>query len=461
MKPFAQVLSDSEIYQIHIASMELLSDVGFAVHEDEALDIYEKGGAIVDRETRVAKFPVQMVNEALAKCNPYINLYNTDNTLAMAVGGENVYMGTVGYASYGHDWRNDVVRETTCESFAEVMRVCEVLPYPQFMMYPGCPTDIPIEKSDRYQAKIALLNSKKPCIPQSYGRRETIDIIEMAAIAHGGMDNLVAHPSIAFLITCTSPLVIRLDAAETIIESAKLQIPLAIESGPMIGATSPLTRASGIALQNAEVMAHIILAKLVNPLVPIIYGSWCRLFDMRFGNVSLGCPELALMRVANAQMARYYRLPVFGGGCLSDVNSIDAQLGWEKMLTSVVPALGHCNMISGMGMIGQEDTFSCECMVLDNEVAEIVMHLLKGFKIDEEHLALDVIREIGHGGTQFVSTKHTKRHYKEEVFLPKLSDRSVPAEWVNDGAKNVSVVAKEQVAAYLEKWERPDIPDDA
>ena len=46
----------------------------------------------------------------------------------------------------------------------------------------------------------------------------------------------------------------------------------------MTGATSPATLVSAVALANAENIAHIVLAKIVNPNVPVIYASWCRLF---------------------------------------------------------------------------------------------------------------------------------------------------------------------------------------
>ena len=92
--------------------------------------------------------------------------------------------------------------------------------------------DVPVELSDRYQAKVGFLTTKKPLIPQAYGAQEARDIIKMASLVVGGMDQLREKPNMAMLVTCTSPLVVRKDAGETVVETAKAGVPLFIESGP-------------------------------------------------------------------------------------------------------------------------------------------------------------------------------------------------------------------------------------
>lgn len=459
MRPFVQTLSPEEVHAVHMASMELMEKVGFECLDEESFDYYEQGGCIVDRETNMVRIPVGVVNEYLAKCAPSVTLYNSDGSKAFTVGGEDVHFGTVGFANYAKDWKTDVIRECLLEDYEDILKLADVLDYPEFVLPPGQPVDVPVELSDRYQALLGFITTKKPMIPQAYGKQEAEDIIKMASLVVGGMDRLREKPNFAMLVTCTSPLVIRKDAGETVVACAKEGVPLFIESGPMTGATSPATLVSAVALANAENLAHIILAKIVNPLTPVIYASWCRLFDMRYGNVSLGCPELAVMRVANAQMAKYYKLPSGGGGTLTDANTVDAQLGWEKMLTAVVPALGHCNMILGMGIIGQENTMSCECLMMDSEIARISQHVLKGMTVDEERLAVDLIKEVGPAATTFVSSKHTKKYYPLEQLLPRLTDRSVPAEWVKKGSKDCSMAAKELVEKYMSQYKKPVLPE--
>ncbi len=56
---------------------------------------------------------------------------------------------------------------------------------------------------------------------------------------------------------------------------------------------------------------------------------------------------------------------------------------------------------------------------------------MQGIVIDDETLALDVIRAVGPGGN-FLTQKHTLRHMRE-VFLPQFMDRRPYNEWQAKG----------------------------
>lgn len=458
MQPYVQVLSRNEIQMIHMDSLEMLEKIGVEVKHQESLELLEQAGAVVDWKAKRVYVPAQLINETLAKCRPSISFYNSDGTRSMVVGGNNVYFGTVGFATNVLDWRTGEIRDATLQDYEEIVKLTEVLDFPQFILTPTQPTDVPVEVGYRYQAKVGLLTTRKPLILRSYGAKEARDIIKMAAGTVGGIDRLRLKPNIAMLVCITSPLVVREDACETIIETAKAGIPLFIESGPMTGATSPGTLAGTVALANAEILSSIALAKIVNPVVPVVYASWSRIFDTKFCNVSLGCPEFGLMRIATSQMAKFYNLPSGGGGTLTDSNALDTQLGYEKMMTTLLPALSRTNMILGMGIIGQENTLSCESLVVDSEVAIHVDRVLKGIKVDEEHMGYEVIERAVTGETSFGADPLTTKYYRDEHLLTRLTDRSVPTEWKNQGSKDMGCRAREFVERLLNEYERPELP---
>ena len=51
------VFSEDELEDIHLATLEVLQKTGVFVGDDEAMEIYEGAGAIVDRKTGVVKIP--------------------------------------------------------------------------------------------------------------------------------------------------------------------------------------------------------------------------------------------------------------------------------------------------------------------------------------------------------------------------------------------------------------------
>jgi trimethylamine--corrinoid protein Co-methyltransferase len=82
----------------------------------------------------------------------------------------------------------------------------------------------------------------------------------------------------------------------------------------MSGASSPMTLAGTLVVHNAEVLSGIVLAQLVNPGTPCVYGSSTTIFDMTHATATVGAPEFGMLNAALAELAHYYEVPVTVGG---------------------------------------------------------------------------------------------------------------------------------------------------
>ena len=145
-------------------------------------------------------------------------------------------------------------------------------------------------------------------------------------------------------------------------------------------------------------------------------------------------------------------LPLIAGFIGSDAKYPDHQRGWEKALNTVVQALAGPNFILVHGGIYDELLWSPVVAVIDNEMLKFVARLLEGMRIDDETLAIDLIKEVGPVG-QFLNKKHTKEWWRREHVLLNVSDRSSYAEWVENGAKDIIERAKAKTREILEKHE--------
>ena len=105
----------------------------------------------------------------------------------------------------------------------------------------------------------------------------------------------------------------------------------------------------------------------------------------------------------------------------------DFQTGHEKTITALLPALAGANLIYGMGMIEMGMTLDFGQLVLDNEVAKMVKHAVNGIPVNDETLAVDVIKEIGIG-KDFLSHETTYRHMRS-TSAPKIFDRTMREDW--------------------------------
>jgi trimethylamine--corrinoid protein Co-methyltransferase len=84
-------------------------------------------------------------------------------------------------------------------------------------------------------------------------------------------------------------------------------------------------------------------------------------------------------------------------------------------------------------------------MLMDCEIYSIVRQMMQGIVVDDETLALDVIRAVGPGGN-FLTLKHTRRHMRE-LFVPQYMDRRPYNEWQEkrDGAADWATARARQI----------------
>ena len=59
---------------------------------------------------------------------------------------------------------------------------------------------------------------------------------------------------------------------------------------------------------------------------------------------------------------------------------------------------------------------------------------MRGFEITDETLALDVIENVGPGG-DFLSERHTLKHFRKELWRPMYMNKDPPEAWKKKGAK--------------------------
>ena len=61
----------------------------------------------------------------------------------------------------------------------------------------------------------------------------------------------------------------------------------------------------------------------------------------------------------------------------------------------MLPALAGANVIYGLGMLELGITFDFAQLVIDNEIAEMIKHVVKGIDVNDYTMATNVIKEVG------------------------------------------------------------------
>jgi trimethylamine--corrinoid protein Co-methyltransferase len=133
-------------------------------------------------------------------------------------------------------------------------------------------------------------------------------------------------------------------------------------------------------------------------------------------------------------------------------------MGHEKTLTGLMAALAGANLIYGPGMLESGITFDFAQLVLDNEIAKMIKHTVKGFSVNKEALAVDVIKEIG-PAKNFLTHAHTLKHMRSQS-EPELIDRKGIEDWKAAGGTDIYRRAQDKVKRILENHKPEPLMED-
>jgi trimethylamine--corrinoid protein Co-methyltransferase len=450
MKPGVfEVLSQKELELIDSETLRILDESGVKVLHKRGLDLLEGIGCRVDRSSGTACIPSSVVRKTLEKVPGLFSLYGRNTDFRLDLGEDNVCFGPGGFAVFVEDMNTGERRRAVRKDLVEHLKVSDGLRGCEFNHVNVFPSDIPEKTADLHMWADTFVYQTKPIMNENYNVRSVDALVEMGAVIRGSEKNLIDKPMVCLDVCVLSPLSHVGRQVDLLLAGAKYGLPISINSGPIAGATSPVTLASAVTLANAEILRAIVIAYSAGPIAPVLYGSWSRHMDMRTGNVTMGGPEFALLKICTSQMGKYYGIPTRGGGALSDSLACDAQAGYEKMLTTLIPAISSLNYISGMGLNETENLQSLTQLVIDNEIVMIVKRILKGIKVDTDHLAVDLIISKG-PGSHFLDTDHTLTFFREELYSPELSNRAAYEKWSEQGSFPVDKKAAQRARELLQ-----------
>jgi len=308
------VFTESELDDLHLGTLEVLERTGVFVEADDARAIFKDGGCSVDAETRVVRVPPHVVEAAIASSPSKYVLCGRDpkNDVLMEPGRVAFTNFSEGIAVVDVD--TGEVRECTLKDVGDIARLNDYLSEMDTHEISVGARDVPPETAAVHNTEAQLLNTTKPLGIGPLSGVECNAILRMCAEVVGGADELRARPIVYGGVCPVSPLKLPKDATEVIIECSRWGIPDNILSMAMAGGSSPVTLAGTLVTHNAEVLAGITLAQLVERGSPVMYGSSTTAMDLKLAAASVGSPEISLISAAVAQMARRYMIPSFVAG---------------------------------------------------------------------------------------------------------------------------------------------------
>jgi len=450
-------LSEKAIQDIHAGSIELLGEVGVRVANEKARKIFARHGARVTEDQRVI-IPPHLVENAMQQVPEEFKLYGRQAQHDIHYRPGCFYASTGGSAQYVLDVEGQR-RPATCKDLHDIISLVDELQYIDLISLPVYLNDVPKEDVDVNRFYAGLKNSTKHIIGAVYTTAGLAKVCKMAEIV-GGQD-WKAKPIIS-IVLCPVISPLRLDefATDILVESAQQGIITYNFSMTQIGCTAPMTIAGTLLTLNAEVLAVTTLIQLINPGLPTLYCAVPGLTDMKSGQFITGGIEYALISAGAAQLAQFYHMPIWATAGRTDAKLPDAQAAYEHALTVPYVVQAGANHVScGAGFLDFVMTVSMEQYVIDNEIIGMAKRMQKGFEVNSETLALDVVKRVGPGGN-FMAEEHTLRHMRSELFQPLLSDREVWEKWSAAGSPDTRDRARALAGNILKNHEPQGLTPD-
>jgi trimethylamine--corrinoid protein Co-methyltransferase len=449
-----QVLTRSDVMQIHDASVDILNRLGVAFNNEAALDIFKANGFRVEGKT--VFMGEQEIQKALASVPSHFTLSarNPEKNVSVDTNG---FVAAPGYGApyvvtLSGERRKGTLQDY--ENFCRLIHTSKQVDVNGYLMVEPCDRPSKVAYLDMMLSNILLCDKPFMCSTASEAAAE--DSLEMAAIVFGGRKNIQDQPVVIGLINSLSPRQFGKNMTGSLIALARCSQPCVIASVIMAGLSGPVNLAGALALQNAEVLAGLTLAQLVRAGTPVVYGSASAPIDMKTGSMAIGAPELSIIISATVQMAKFYNLPSRCGGALTDAHIPDAQAAMESAFSLLATARNGVNFIvHACGILSSYMGMSYAKFILDEEALAMIKRMLVPVEVSEDTLSLRSIKAVGIGG-QFLTQPETLERCWNEFFIPEIMKRKNYAKWQNGGSRQIDEIAADVAQQRLSEYQKPD-----
>jgi trimethylamine--corrinoid protein Co-methyltransferase len=400
-----KVISDQDISSIHRATLQVLSEVGVFLMHGPTQNMLADAGAWV-RGERVF-FPEKMVEDILSISGGEVSTRGRSGDI-VTLGDGNIHWHNLGGAPKVYDPGVGKSRSATVEDVQKSTRLLDALEHATTVTPFFTPTDVPGELMSLSMYRHAIPNTTKPLQgPGVQGAAEVRYAVLMAEVI-GKVDQVLTMS-----VSPVSPLTFPDDLVEAMVEIAKHGIPFGPLPCPTAGTTAPLSLAGALTQQNAEVLASIIIVKLVRPEIPVIYCGRLAMMEPRTGGSVWGGVELGIASAATVQLGHHYNMPVNVYGLSTNAHVFDVQNGYERSMNALLPALAGADELSGIGEM-----------------------------------------EAGVMGSLAQIAKHTINYLRAgEIFYAKLGDRNSFDVWDKAGREGMAERAQAEAEQLLETHE--------
>src|SRR3954453_1281681 len=454
--PRYEILSEDAMETLDRGWRRIVTELGVEFLLEDSLEEFRRAGQKVEGNN--VKLDPEFVLEQVAKAPREFDIRARNPANTVHIGGDHMAFASV----YGPPFvrEGDVRREATMADYENFVRLSQA--FPQLDSPGGTivePNARPLDSRPLDMVYALQTLSDKPYMGSVISAENARDTVAMGQILFGGEEALERAPASISLINCNSPLRWDDRMLSAMLEYNKRNQAVIVTPFLLMGAMSPVSIPATLVQQIAEALSGIALTQLVQPVCPVVFGSFLSNTDMQSGSPSFGTPESAIGLLCTGQIARRFGLPFRSGGGLNASQTVDAQAAYEALMTLLPTFLAGTNFVMHAAGGLEGGLVSCyEKFIVDIELLRMLQHEFKPLEVTEESLAFDAHEEVGSGG-HFLGAAHTLMHFRDCFYRPLLSSTENFDRWTKRGGADATERAARIWRETLEIYEQPPIDE--
>jgi len=411
-----RVLDDYQISRLDHAIFDVLSQRGMEIQNDTILEAVQRRGAKIEKGSRVAKFPEEVILELITEQKRRRDEENLEKSASQL----SAVWGPECFSIY--DWENRELRAGNMKDAIEMIHLGDTVDEVKTVSSVLVMNDFDLRVEPLESLAVRLQHTRKPGHAQAQMPQQIKYLIRMGE-AYSGSEG-----ETRFLdrwVSVTSPLILGRRVCELLLERGKFGIGMNVCTQATSGLNAPVTRAGTIVQASAEILATWMCFKAVFPRLDTDAGAGTGVFGA--GKPSFCSPEAWLQNIAIYQLFE----GLYGGNVwVLNTSTIDAKVpGFQAVfertfaMTTVRFAAHPVDFV--LGTLDNTCIFSPVQAMIDLELARGIWHFFRGLDVNDETLGIKTIKEVGlNKPRSYLATEHTRRNVRKELWLPKLLDRT-------------------------------------
>jgi trimethylamine--corrinoid protein Co-methyltransferase len=451
----AEVLTSSEVQRIHDQALRILDEIGVEVANTDLLGVFAEMGADANLGTQVVKFPTAWTERFIAESSEEYDDCDWMETMPgfpwnrrmEYSGGIEAVAGCYPQFYYTPEGEYKLHTLETC---ADMTRLADALPNIDRIGVCGTPSDVPAELDILYMRLVAWKNAENKLSGCGEVRNTRLlpYVYEMGRIIADYRGEPATRYTFAE-VAMHSPLRLGSMEADIVAEMWKEGYKVAVGYVQISGANTPATLAATASMTLAESLFMNFLYRGLYGLKKLHINVNDSVLDMKVGFFPFARPERTLLMLTLGQIARHYKAAFWASAIGVDSKAIDMEAGLGRSFNDIPAIMAGTMSLETYGLLSTGDANSAIMLAMENEYVGAVKRFIRGFEVNEETLAWDLIKEKGIGGS-FLDSEHTVEHFRQEHWQPKLFAREPLNDWLIKGRKTAEDNAREKVESILQ-----------